>query len=171
MAALTLPTLLQAGAALIGGFATFQASAANAAVMQMNADINEENAVRAVRRSQVEQEAQDAMTRGMIGEQLAGQAASGVSVGSGSPKYTRVAARELGRLDALNIRQAGDLERYNYQAAASSQRTQAGAERSAGAFGLLGSFLEAGSVITNAKPTAKRNYYAPVPSSRPGVLR
>lgn len=171
MAALTLTTALQAGAALIGGLATFQTAQANAAVMQMNAEINEENAIRAVRRSQVEQEAQDALTRGLLGEQLAGQAASGIAVDQGSPRLTRIAARELGRLDALNIRQAGDIERYNYQAAAESQRVQAGAERRGGAFGLLGSFLEAGSVVTNARPTQRRNYYPPVPTPRPGVLR
>lgn len=167
MAELTLTTLLSLAGTAITGFSTFAAAQANAAQMEFNASIAEENARRAIERSQIEQEEQDRLTRGMIGEQMAAQAASGVNVGTGSPLRTRLVARELGRLDALNVRQAGEIESYNYKAQAAGLRAQAKAEKMGGAFGLVGSFLNAGTTITTAKPVARKNYYAPVPTPRP----
>lgn len=170
MAEIGLATILSAVGSVVTGVATFQSARANAAISEMNADIADENARRAITRSQVEQEQQDLMTRGLLGEQVAAQAASGVNVGTGSPRFTRIAARELGRLDALNVRQAGELEGYNYRTQAAGARAQASADRRGGAFGLLSGFLGAGSAITNARPTAQRNYYAPNPTPRPRIL-
>ena len=170
MAELTLATILQGVGALVTGVATFSAAANNAAIQEMNAEIANDNAKRAIDRSAVEQQESDFRTRAMLGEQLAQQSASGVDIGVGSPKYTRIAARELGRLDALNIRQAGELEAYNYRTQATNFQANAAGMRAEGAFGLLSSFLNAGSVITNAKPTARKNYFDPVPTPRPTSL-
>lgn len=170
MAELTLATVLQGLGALVTGVTTFAAASNNAAIQEMNAEIAEENRQRALNRAQIEQQENDFRVRGMLGEQLAAQAASGVEIGKGSPKYTRIAARELGRLDALNIRQAGELEAYNYATQATNFRANAAGMRSEGVFGLLGGFLNAGSVITSAKPTARKNYFDPVPTPRPTSL-
>jgi len=166
MAALTLTALLQGLGAIVTGAATFAAASNNAAIQEMNAEIADDNAKRALERAAIEQQESDFRTRGLLGEQLAQQAASGVDIGSGSPKYTRIAARELGRLDALNIRQAGELEAYNYRTQSVNFRANAAGARAEGAFGLLGGFLNAGSALTNATPVAKKNYFAPNPTPR-----
>lgn len=169
MEGLTLSTILTAASTAVTGVLQYSASQANASIMEMNAQISEDNAVRAIQRAQVEQEAQDQQTRAFLGEQLAVQSSSGVNIGSGSPVLTRVAARELGRMDALNIRQAGELESYNYKVDAASGRAQAQVERTNAAMGLLGSFLSAGSAITKA-PRTQRSVFGPTPSSRPASL-
>jgi hypothetical protein len=163
-------TAISALSAAAGGAATYVSSANNATISEYNAQVADVNAKEARDRAAVQQQEQDQKARALIGSQLAAQAASGVDVGSGSPKLTRISARELARMDALNIHQSGEIEANNYKTQATGFRMQAGADRSAGAFGLLNGFLQAGGVITNAKPVAKKNYYPPVPTPRPTLL-
>jgi hypothetical protein len=172
MAGLEVAGIISAAGSLISGIASFQAAQAQAAIYEMNAEIAMDNSRRAIERSQVEQQEQDIMTRAMLGEQLAAQSASGVSVGFGSPVKTRVAARELGRKDALNVRQAGELESYNYKSDAATSSAMAAAKRSEAGFNLLSGFLNAGSVITQSRNKNRFNssYFAPVPVPRPTSL-
>ena len=170
MAALGASTIIQSIGSLVSGVAGFMAAQSQAAVMRMNAQISQDNARRSIERSQIEQVNQDIQTRAMLGEQLAAQSASGIDVGAGSAMRTRLSARELGRLDALNVRQAGELEAFDHKASAASLRAQASGTSAQGAFGLLGSFLNAGSIITSAKPVARKNYFAPVPVEKPRLL-
>jgi len=166
-------TAVSAIGAVVGGVAQYQAARNSAAIDEMNAQIADDNAKRAIQRSQVEQQQQDVQTRAMYGAQLAAQAGSGVSVERGSPVKTRIAARELGRLDALNVRQAGELEAYGYKTQKVNYEAAAKNKRQAATFSLLGGFLNAGSVITNARATSPRNYdytYAPVPVPRPASI-
>ena len=118
--------------------ANYQAKVAN-----MNAEIAKDNAKRAIERSQVEAKDQDALTREMIGEQVAAQGASGLSLTGGSAMKTRAAARRLGRRDTLNVRQAGELEAYQYKTDAMNYKAQAAATKAGGITGLLGSFFQA----------------------------
>ena len=154
---------------VVSGASSFMAASANANMAEYNARVADDNAKRSIERSQLEQQDQDYQTKALIGEQLSQQAASGVDVGSGSTKYTRMAAKELGRRDALNVRQAGELEAHDYKTQAVSNRMQASAYKTGGAMNLLGSFLDVGSVIGKSQKVAKRNY-VPTPSPRPQVL-
>src|SRR5262245_64995073 len=100
---------------LIGGIASgvmgFAQSNYQAQVAEMNADIAKENAQRAGERAQIEQQTQDIQASNTLGEQVAEQAASGLTVSSPSLVKSRRSARRLARLDALNVRQAGEIER------------------------------------------------------------
>lgn len=164
-----LPAILGAASSAITGIASFMSAQSNAAIMEMNAQVADENSRRAIERAQVSQQDQDIQTRFLLGEQAAAQAASGIDVGTGSSKFARVSARQLGRLDALKVRQSGELESYNFKVDAASGRAQAQAERTGGALGLLGSFLETGGAITSKLKQPRRNFY-PVPTQRPQVL-
>lgn len=111
---------------------TIQAGRAEAARARYQADIarrNKEialqNAERLRQRSQTLQEDQDIQTRALIGEQIAVQSASGLSLGGKSQLLTRKSARRLGRLDALNIRQAGEVDAYNSEVEAFNFGAQA----------------------------------------------
>lgn len=114
-----------------------------ASVADMNAQIARENANRAIERSQVEQQDQDAKSLALLGEQEAVQSASGLSLTGKSFVLTRKSARELARRDALNVIQGGQIEAYNYKVEAANQEAQAGADRAAGTAGLLEGFLGA----------------------------
>lgn len=164
-----LPAILTAVGSVVSGFATYQAAQANAAQQQMTENVANENARRAIERSQIEQQDQDIQTKLLLGEQMAQQAGSGVNVGFGSTLYTRRVAREMGRRDALNVRQSGEIEAGNFKNQAASARLAAGAARTQGALGLLGGFLNAGSAIGRAEFPAARNY-APTPPPRPRML-
>src|SRR5262245_32460828 len=130
---------------LIGGIASGVMGMAQAnyqgQVAEMNAEIAKDNAKRAVERSQIEQESQDLKAANALGAQVTEQGASGLSLSSGSMMRSRRSARRLARLDALNVRQAGRIEEYNYLTEAANQKAQAHASRISGVGSLLGWFF------------------------------
>lgn len=123
------------------GISSYQAASYQAKVAEMNQEIANDNAKRALERVQVEQQDQDAITLAMLGEQETGQAASGLAFGSGSFRLARKSAQELGRKDALNIRQAGELEAHDYRTQAANFGAQAKLSKASAANSLLGGFL------------------------------
>lgn len=146
--------------AVAGGFMQMQQAEYQAEIAKMNEKIAKENARRAIDRSQVEQEENDRQTRVMLGEQEAAQAASGLTLTGRTQVRTRKAARQLGRLDALNIRQAGELEAYNYKVDAANFAAAAEAKKMEAQHSLLGGFLgAAGSLIGAADSLGSRSSY------------
>lgn len=124
-----------------GAYTQYQAASYQAQIAEMNQEIALDNANRALQRSQVEQQDQDAITLAMLGEQQAAQAASGLAYGSRSFRLNRKSAQELGRKDALNIRQAGELEAYDYKTQAANFGAAASANKASATNSLLGGFL------------------------------
>lgn len=138
--------------ASVAGIAVQTSAAVNAAnyqaqVAERNKAIQLDNANRAIARSQQEQEDQDRKNAFLYGQQTAVQAASGLKLGGRSFLLTRKSARELGRLDSLNVRQAGELEAYNYKVLSEDSAAAAGFARSQANSSLLEGFLSAGSSI------------------------
>ena len=149
-----LSTALTIGSTALGvvgslASASAQQSAANyqARIGMMNAQIAEENARRAQDRAQYAALEQDTMTMAQLGEQEAVQSASGLSLGGRSQMLTRKAAIELGRMDALRVREAGDTEAYNYRVQAANQIAEASAQRAKGSNAMLAGYLNAGSSL------------------------
>lgn len=132
---------VSAASAVFQGISGYQQASYQAKVAEMNQEIANDNAKRALERVQVEQQDQDAITLAMLGEQEAQQAASGLSFGSGSFRLARKSAQELGRKDALNIRQAGELEAHDYRTQAANFGAQAGLAKASATNSLLGGFL------------------------------
>src|SRR5690606_10778752 len=91
-------------------------------VAEQNARISTRNAERSIRVAQIEQQDQDAVTRALIGEQISLQGASGLALGGRSQLLTRKSAAALGRKDALNVRYAGEVQKYNYLVEAANQQ-------------------------------------------------
>jgi len=137
-------SLLSAGGAILGGISALAAGNYQKQVADMNADIANQNARRAEQKGQIDQQMQDERAAGAIGEQVAAQSATGISLTSRSAIASRKSSRELARLDALNIRQGADIEAYNYKVDAANQRAQGTLAQSAGINGFLGSFFKAG---------------------------
>ena len=133
-------------------------------VAQSNAKIAEQNALKAQQAGNEAAQDQDRLTKAALGEQLSAQAASGLSINSGSQILTRKAARTLGRQDSIRARAAGDTEAYNYRTQADNFREEGAGSLLQGGASLLGGFLNAGSIIGSARPTQKRfTPYVPNP--------
>lgn len=154
LAAIPLAGWISAGVsavgALTGGFASYAAGNYANKVAEMNAGIAEKNALRAKNSASIEAQQQDALTLGMLGEQEAAQSASGLSITGKSQVLTRKAAARLGRLDALNITRAGEIEAYNHRVDAANMLAQGQQAKASGAGSLLGGFLGAGSSLIGA---------------------
>lgn len=138
--------------ASVAGIAIQTSAAVNASnyqaqIADRNKAIQLQNADRAIARSQQEQEDTDRKNAFLYGQQVATQAASGLKLGGRSFMLTRKSARELGRLDSENVRQAGELEAYNYKVMSQDSGEAAGFARSQANSSLLEGFFNAGSTI------------------------
>lgn len=116
------------GLSAIGSIQQGQSNAAAATYQSQVADRNKQinlvNAQRAIARSRAESQQVEEQNRALYGAQEAAQSASGLSLFGRSQILTRKSARELGRRDVLNVRQAGEVEAYNFQMAAQDNATQ-----------------------------------------------
>lgn len=152
---------LSALSSVFAGFTQYRAGQYQVSIANMNKKIAEENAKRAQFSAQVEQQDSDLVARAMLGEQVAEQAASGLTLNSGSFRLARKSAHELARKDALNIRTAGDVEAHNYKVEAANYALQSQGMRSSAWGSLLGGFLEgAGSLISGTAKIRNRSPYA-----------
>ncbi len=151
----TVGTVLSVGGSILGGISAMQQGNYQASVARQNASIAEENARRAVDRAQIQQQDTDRETAALIGTQESLQGASGLLVTGRSQMLTRKAAAEIGRQDALNVRQAGEVEAYGYKNEAASQIASASMARATGRMGLLSGFINAGTSLVNANNRVK----------------
>ena len=146
----TILTIASIGIGIAGAAAstsaTINANNYQAQVAERNRQLNELNATRAEQAGQQAQIQQDDQTRALLGEQLAEQGASGLSLNSKSSMLTRKTARMLGRLDSINVRQAADVEAFNFRMAAEDNYNQIQYLNSANNSALLTGFLDAASV-------------------------
>lgn len=133
---------------IISGVAAMQAASYQKKIADMNAQIAQDNARRSIERTQIEAQDNDAEARALLGAQEAAQGSSGLVLGGRSQVMTRKAARVLGRRDSLNIKQAGEVESYNYKVQAANQTASGNLAMMEGRSNMLGSFLgAAGSLI------------------------
>lgn len=156
----TVATVASAGLNVVGSIAG-AASAADAAqqaadVAARNKAIAAENAQRALLVSQEEQFDTDMETTALLGEQEAIQAGSGLRLDSQSFVTTRQHARELGRIDALNVREAGAIRAEAYRNEGDAYAAEIAAAQKAKGNAMLGGFLgAASSIVGGASQLAK----------------
>lgn len=155
-----------------GVFGMMQASY-QAEIAKMNADVAKRNAIRASQRASIEAQEKDIMeTRALLGEQEVAQAASGVSIAGKSQVMTRATARLLGRRDAINIIDAGKMERYGHLVDAANFKAEAKAAKISGISSLVGGVLGAfgsmpSSAMGGAQSSAAGAKYTPRPIPKP----
>lgn len=148
-------SIVGAAGAVYSGMAAKNAADYQSAVAEQNARIAEDNARRAIERSQIQQQDQDMQTRADLGTQEAIQSASGLSLTGGSQMLSRKAVAELGRRDALNVRQDGEIESYNFKTQASGQRAEAQLARMKGQASLVGGYLQGAGGLLSGLATVK----------------
>lgn len=137
-----------------------------------NKEIAKENAIRTLLVSQEEQFDVDMENAQLLGEQEAVQAASGLVLESPSFMQTRRNARELARIDALNVREAGNIraaaymnEGDAYAADAAASRLAQGNAATMGFLGAANSIIGGAGRLATAAPT-KTNSMMTVPGTR-----
>ena len=137
-------SLLGTGISTIAGIqqAKFQAQ-----IAKRSAEISELNAERAVERSQIEAQDQDRLAAAVIGDLISKQAGSGISLRSGSSVRGRDSLRQLARLDTLRIRQAGDIEAFNFLQEAVGLKAEAKAFKRKAKFTAIAGVLKGISTI------------------------
>lgn len=119
-------------AAKKAGVAQQAASESEAQVSDYNASVADLQALDATQRGAEEESRFRTSVRGIIGQQRAGQAASGVDVGFGSAVDVQADAAMLGELDALTIRNNAAREAWGYQVQAADLRKRAAITRKEG---------------------------------------
>lgn len=128
---------------LIGAASEAEAAQQAEQTSLRNKAIAEENAQRTLIVAQEEQQDLDAETAALLGEQESIQAGSGLRLDSGSFIQTRATARELGRIDALNVHEAAKIRAQAYRTEGDTYAAEADAARRAGGNARLGGFLGA----------------------------
>jgi hypothetical protein len=141
---------------IASGEATAKAASYQAQVAQQNQRLATQNAAMASATGSSQVEAAGIKTKAEVGAIKAAQAASNISVDTGSALDVRSSAAALGELDALTIRSSAEKSVYGYETQAASFAGQAGLEKSiaaqapiAGDIGAFGSVLSAASGVSS----------------------
>jgi hypothetical protein len=131
----------------------------NAKIAQYNAGIADENAKRELEASALEESMQRDRLRRTLGSANVARAKSGITA-TGSSIFVQEDSMIQGELDALMIRNKGELAHNNYKSQAAVYRTQAGAYKTqakniqtAGMIGVAGTIL-GGASAYKSSPTA-----------------
>ncbi|MEO1192848.1 MAG: hypothetical protein AAFY02_13890 [Pseudomonadota bacterium] len=145
---------LQAIGQVTQGMQAQQAAQFNARVAENNARLQDNLALDAARRGQIEEQRSLLDAGRLRSRQAAALAANGVDISSGSPLQTLADTAALGRLDGLQVRANAEREVFSRQLAANDARVQASLNRAQGrsaltqsAFNAGGSLLTAGSLF------------------------
>lgn len=153
-AASTLGTI-GAGISAIGtlgaGIAQGDAASYAAHVAQQNAQIEQQNATRAIAAGQIK--AADTSMKGaeQVGAIKAGQAASGIDVNTGSAVDVRAGQREVNQLDSETVLNNSQLQAYGYRTQAASDTSQAALDEATAKEAPIGAALSAtGGLLANA---------------------
>lgn len=128
---------------LAGGVGGMISANYQARVAEMNKKIANQNARVASETGGIEAQMQDSIAAQQQGEQLAQQAASGVSVGGESQIRTRAMARFYAGADRARIIENAQKENHNYKVDAANFQAEANSSRFQGRVGLAGSVLQA----------------------------
>lgn len=145
----------------LGAIQTAQAQAGaakeNAAIATINQNQATENATLAGEAGSAQAGIQSQKARAQVGSIIANQAAGGIDVNTGSAKDTQLSERDVGELDALQVRSNATKEAYGYQTQATSfgdtaalDTTEAKNDQTAGGINAASTFLGgAGSAASN----------------------
>ncbi|MGD0106397.1 MAG: hypothetical protein ABSC06_20515 [Rhodopila sp.] len=154
--------LLGAGVAGYGAISSGEASQASAnyqsQVAANNATIANQNALAATAAGNAQAEQSRMKTNATIGAQMAGQASSGIDVGSGSALDVRTSQKELGELDVLTIRNTAARQAYGYQTQSMSDTAQSGLDTAQGGFAATAGDIGGVSSILSGAASAGSKY-------------
>lgn len=121
----TAGSLISGIGAIAGGRSGAASAKYNAALASNNAEIAEQNKTFAAHAGEEQAAQEELKTRAQVGGIIANQAAAGVDVGTGSAVDVRSSAKQLGELNAINVRANAARTAYGYENQATSDESQA----------------------------------------------
>ena len=159
MAATTLTavgTAVSAVGGIVGTISQMNAASYQAAVAERNAELMDQNARREVQRAQSEVQDQSEVAREQIGQLVAAQSASGISMMTGSPLTRRRGAERLAQRDSARIRSDANVQAERMQQQATDFRGEAGMARARRSNTLLSGVLGTGSTLIGGARQIRR---------------
>lgn len=153
-----LATDLNMAGDLLSGAGTYQLGMYQAQVAQNNSTIAGYNVNAALAAGGVAEETSKIKTGQLIGEQKAGQGASGLDVNIGSTKAVRDSTQNIGDFDAAVIRYNAARQAYSYGIDQSNYKSQAGLYRDAAWNGLAKGVLDAGTSYLSGSSSLAAKY-------------
>lgn len=172
--------ILSAIGSIVSGIAAMSQASYQAAIAKANEQQARLNAQHAKEIGDRDAEDIGTENRGLLGEQLAGQAASGLQVGSPSAVRARGWLSRVSYDEQVRRVEAANREYANYQTQGNVFAAEAKMHKSAGAFAMIGGILNAGASLvgagraTSASPgflptSTVRNRYYTAPAAAPVV--
>ena len=154
-------TALSTGVGILGSVESARAQSESAAysaqVARTNETIAQQTAAAALQAGEANATAQSLRSRAILGQAIAGEAASGIDPYTGSAADVNITNRELGALNTAQTLNNAQLQAYGYRTQATSFGAQAGLEQAqseqatqAGAIGAVGS-LASGAASLGSK--------------------
>lgn len=148
MTALTIGSTLLAGAGAVQqGMAAQSAGQYNQNIAEMNATLSERRAKDALERGALAEQRKRQEVARITGAQTAAMAANGVDLSFGSPLDTLIDTATMGELDALTIRTNANREAYDFRVDAVNKRASGNLERMKGDAAATGGYLNAAGTI------------------------
>jgi len=153
---------LSTGVALIGtavsGVAAASASRYNAAILERQAILEQENADLAIQRGRVAAQDADREAAAVMGQVIASQGASGFRVNSGgSFAARRLAIQRTARTNRTRIVQDAEIQAKSARERVKTARMKASAERRKASFGFLSTVLGFSTDLVSGANLAKEN--------------
>jgi hypothetical protein len=152
---------------IVSGIAAFSQAQYQAAVAKANEKQAKLNAELSMNIAQKDAEDLGTQAKGQMGELVAAQGASGISLSSPSAVRGRKWMSAVGYQDQTRRTEQGQREFANYRTQANVYAAEAKAAKMSGMFSLIGGFINAaGSMVGSAQPSAQSPGYMPVSQTR-----
>ena len=149
-------TGISAVGSVIGTIGSMQAASYQSAIAERNAQIMEENSRKEILRSQTEVQDQAEAARAQIGQLIAAQGASGISLNTGSALRRRDDLTRLASRDALRTREDAEVRAQNLRQGAADFRGEAGQARRRRTFSIFSGVANVGSSLIGGAQQLKR---------------
>lgn len=158
MGAMAAGTVVSAFGQYYSGQAAAQAAQYNSAMAAQNAAIQKQNAVIAGQAGAQQATMQGLKTRAQVGATMANQGASSITVNSGSAAKTVTSERELGLLDAIQVRNNATKQAYGYEVQSVNDMAQSKLDRFKASTDKTMSYLNAGGTLLSGAGSTYNAY-------------
>lgn len=138
-------TALSTAGGVLSGISAYQQGMFQKSVAEQNEQISLQNQRTALEAGNTQESLQRLRTGQMVGREVAGAAAQGIDVGTGSPLAVQAATKLGGDMDALMIRYNAARQAYGYTVQADQFKDQATIAGRAAVGGLVSGLFQAGS--------------------------
>ena len=158
LAATAIGGLTSAVGAISSGQAASRNASYQAQIAQMNAKVATQNSAYEIQLGEQKSMAQQLKSRAAIGATVAAQGANNLDVNSGSNLQVQAGEAELGKLDALTIRNDASRQAYNFKTQAVSDSAQAALFQSESSQDALSGYIGAAGSLLSTAGTVGNDY-------------